>query len=156
MEKESNKTSQKTFNVLVVEDDAADRKLIARLFEACSVQLQLHFARDGEEAADFLFKRNQFQTVPVPDLILLDLNMPKKDGREFLEEVKADPQLKAIPVVVLTTSSSDIDICRAYLAHVNSYIQKPRDLDQFQQIIKLIELYWLTVVKLPRGNARIG
>jgi two-component system, chemotaxis family, response regulator Rcp1 len=140
---------QKTFNILSVEDNASDRHLIARLFRPCTVNHRLFFARDGEEACDFLFRRGQFSEAPTPDLVLLDLNMPKKDGREVLQEIKSTPGLKNIPVVILTTSSTDTDVMRAYAGSANSYFQKPRDLEKFQTIIQLIAQYWLNSAVLP-------
>jgi two-component system, chemotaxis family, response regulator Rcp1 len=145
-----NTTVSKTYHILLVEDNPADRKLIAHLFKACSVSYELHMVKDGEEATDFLFHRAAFVGSPRPNLVLLDLNMPNKDGRDVLKEIKSDPILRRIPVVVLTTSSSDFDVCSAYDYQANSYIQKPRDLAEFQSIIKLIEQYWLSAVQLPR------
>lgn len=138
------------YNILLVDDNPADRKLIAHLFKTWTVSYQLHFAQDGEEATDFLFQRGKFVGSPRPNIILLDLNMPNKDGRDVLKEVKSDPILRRIPIIILTTSSSDQDVCTAYDYQANSYIQKPRELDQFQSIVNLIEQYWLNTVELPR------
>ncbi len=140
----------KIFQILLVDDNPADRKLIAHLFKSSDITCQLHVAKDGEEATDFLNQQGQFATSPVPDLILLDLNMPNKDGRDVLKEIKSEPVLKQIPVIVLTTSSSDLDVTTAYASQANSYIQKPRDLSHFQSVINIIGEYWLNTVELPR------
>lgn len=141
--------TNKIFNILLVEDNPADRKLISHLFKSCTVSCLLHMVKDGEEAIEFVFRRGKFIDSPQPDLVLLDLNMPNKDGRDVLKEIKTDPLLRRIPVIVLTTSSSDLDVCTAYDYQANSYIQKPGDLGEFQSIIKVIEQYWLNIVELP-------
>ena len=107
---------------------------------------------DGAKALDFLRRQGQYADAPRPDLILLDLNLPKKDGREVLVEIKNDDSLKLIPVVILTTSASEEDIFKAYAHHANCYITKPVDLDQFIRVVETIENFWLTIVKLPRGE----
>ena len=112
----------------------------------------LSVARDGVEALEFLRRQGDYADAPVPDIILLDLNLPRKDGREVLEEVKQDPQLKQIPVVVLTTSKAEEDILSSYKLHANCYVTKPVGLDQFIEVIKTLENFWLTVVKLPCGQ----
>lgn len=108
-------------------------------------------AEDGVEALDFLFNRGRFSNAPRPDLILLDLNLPKKDGREVLDEIKNHPSLKHIPVVILTTSNTEQDIIKTYSLHANCYITKPVDLDQFIKVVRTIEDFWLSIVKLPSG-----
>ena len=109
----------------------------------------IHHVSDGEKAIDFLHRKGSFTGVPRPDLILLDLNLPRKDGREVLNEIKTDDDLKSIPVVILTVSSDEIDILKAYNLHANCYITKPLDLAQFIKIVRSIEDFWLTIVKLP-------
>ncbi len=135
--------------ILLVEDNPGDIRLTREAFQTGRVRNNLHVVTDGVEALAFVNQQNQYQNAPVPDLILLDLNLPKKDGRQVLAEIKASPHLKRIPVVVLTTSEADQDILKAYEMHANSYITKPIDLDQFFKVIKSIEDFWLTVVRLP-------
>jgi chemotaxis family two-component system response regulator Rcp1 len=136
--------------VLLVEDSAGDVRLTREAFKDAKVYVNLHVASDGAEAMAFLAREGPFANVPRPDLILLDLNLPKKDGREVLEEIKSSPTLKSIPVVILTTSESDADILRSYRLHANCYITKPVDLEGFLTVIKSIDNFWLSVVKLPR------
>jgi len=112
--------------------------------------IKLHVASDGAQAMAYLKHEGEYATVPRPDLILLDLNLPKKDGREVLEEIKESPTLKSIPVVILTTSASQSDILKSYQLHANCYITKPVDLDGFLKVVKSIDSFWLSVVKLPR------
>jgi two-component system, chemotaxis family, response regulator Rcp1 len=137
-------------NILLVEDNPADVRLTEEaLKEAANALTRLHVASDGAEALDFLHRRGEYANAPRPDLMLLDLNLPRIDGRQVLAEVKADPDLRRIPVVVLTTSPSEDDILHAYDQHVNSYIRKPVDLDQFFDVLKAIDDYWLGSVSLP-------
>src|ERR1700736_3315749 len=135
--------------VLLVEDSPGDVRLTRDAFKDAKVHINLHVASDGAEAMDFLNCEGKYSNAPRPDLILLDLNLPKKDGREVLEEIKESPALKSIPVVVLTTSASDADILRSYRLHANCYITKPVGLDGFLEVVKSIDNFWLTVVKLP-------
>ena len=135
--------------VLLVEDSPGDVRLTREAFKDAKVHINLHVAPDGAEAMDFLNRQGKHSNVPRPDLILLDLNLPKKDGREVLEEIKQSPRLKSIPVVILTTSASDADILRSYRLHANCYITKPVGLDGFLQIVHSIDNFWLSVVKLP-------
>src|ERR1700724_3280815 len=135
--------------VLLVEDSPGDVRLTREAFKDAKVHINLHVASDGAEAMDFLNRKGEHANAPRPDLILLDLNLPKKDGREVLEEIKVSPTLKSIPVVVLTTSASDADILRSYKLHANCYITKPVGLDGFLEVVKSIDNFWLTVVKLP-------
>jgi chemotaxis family two-component system response regulator Rcp1 len=114
------------------------------------MHIKLRVAVDGAEALSFLKREGTFANIPRPDLILLDLNLPKKDGREVLEEIKQNPVLKSIPVVILTTSTSEADILRSYMLHANCYITKPVDLGGFLKVVKSIDNFWLSVVKLPR------
>lgn len=139
----------KLIEILMVEDNPADVRLTREAFKDAKMLNNMHVAVDGEEAMAFLKREGKFKDAPRPDLILLDLNLPKKDGREVLAEIKADNELKRIPVVVLTTSEDERDIFRAYDMHVNAYITKPVDLDQFMKIVEAVEDFWLSVVKLP-------
>jgi CheY-like chemotaxis protein len=137
-------------NILLVEDNPADVRLTQEaLKEAANARTRLHVAGDGVEALEFLHKEGSFASAPRPDLMLLDLNLPRVDGRQVLAEVKGDPDLRRIPVVVLTTSPSEDDILHAYDQHVNSYIRKPVDLDQFLHVLRAIDDYWLGSVSLP-------
>ncbi|MBI2400363.1 MAG: response regulator [Deltaproteobacteria bacterium] len=136
-------------DILMVEDNPHDVRLTMEAFKDAKVSNNLSVASDGEEALRFLYREGEYASSPRPDLILLDLNLPKKSGREVLEEIKRDPDLKRIPVVVLTTSGNEKDILRAYELHVNAYITKPVDLDQFIKIVEAVEDFWLTVVKFP-------
>ena len=137
-------------NILLVEDNPADVRLTQEaLKEAAHARTRLHVAGDGVEALEFLHRQGSFAAAPRPDLMLLDLNLPRVDGRQVLAEVKGDPELRRIPVVVLTTSPSEDDILHAYDQHVNSYIRKPVDLDQFLHVLRAIDDYWLGSVSLP-------
>jgi two-component system, chemotaxis family, response regulator Rcp1 len=142
-------TDATPIEVLLVEDSPGDVRLTREAFKDAKVHLNLNVASDGAEAMDFLNREGKHPHAPRPDLILLDLNLPKKDGREVLKEVKESPTLKSIPVVILTTSASDADILRSYRLHANCYITKPVSLDGFLQVVKSIDDFWLTVVKLP-------
>lgn len=135
--------------ILLVEDNPGDVRLTQEALKESKVTNNLHVAEDGMEALDFLYHKGDHTDAPRPDLILLDLNLPKKDGRELLEDIKADEELKRIPVVVLTTSKAEEDIYRMYDQHANCYITKPIDFDQFIEVVKSIEDFWLTIVKLP-------
>ena len=139
----------KQIEILLVEDNPGDVRLTVEALKEAKVKNNLHVASDGVEALLFLRREGRFAEAPQPDLILLDLNLPKKDGREVLAEIKADSDLRRIPVVVLTTSKADEDIIRTYDLHANCYITKPVDLDQFISVVKSIEDFWLTIVKLP-------
>ena len=136
-------------DVLLVEDSPSDAKLTAKTFQKAKVLNNLHIVEDGVEAMDFLRRVGDYQDAPRPDLILLDLNLPKKDGRKVLAEIKDDPNLANIPVVVLTTSEAEEDILRSYALRANCYITKPVTLKQFIKVVESIEDFWLTVVKLP-------
>lgn len=137
--------------VLLVEDSPGDVRLTLEAFKEAKVRNRLHVAGDGVEAMRFLRKQGRYAAAPRPDLILLDLNLPKRDGREVLAEIKEDPDLRRIPVVVLTTSKADEDILKTYNLHANCYISKPMDLDKFVGVVRSIEDFWLTVVRLPKG-----
>jgi len=137
--------------ILLVEDNPGDVRLTREVLKDSRLKHELYVMPDGEAAVAFLKHQPPYQTVIRPDIILLDLNLPKKDGRQVLEEIKADPDLRSIPVVVLTTSHAEQDILTAYSLHANCYIQKPVDLDQFWIIIRAIEEFWLTTVSLPKA-----
>jgi len=142
-------TSVRPVEILMVEDNAGDARLTEEALKDSKVINNLHHARDGVEALEFLRREGKHKNAPVPDIILLDLNLPRKDGREVLAELKAMPRLKNIPVVVLTTSDAEQDIVMSYNLHANCYITKPVDLDKFIEIIRGIENFWLSIVKLP-------
>jgi two-component system, chemotaxis family, response regulator Rcp1 len=146
---ESNGTSGQPLEVLLVEDSTGDVRLTQEALKDAKVHINLRVVRDGIEAMAFLMREGEYVTVPRPDLILLDLNLPRKDGREVLKEIKENPELKSIPVVVLTTSASEADILRSYLLHANCYITKPVNLDGFLTVVKSIDSFWLSIVKLP-------
>jgi len=146
---ESNRTSAQPLEVLLVEDSPGDVRLTKEALKDAKVHINLHVVRDGIDAMAFLMREGEYATALRPDLILLDLNLPKKDGREVLREIKENPELKSIPVVILTTSASEADILRSYLLHANCYITKPVNLDGFLTVVKSIDSFWLSVVKLP-------
>lgn len=135
--------------VLLVEDNPGDIRLTKEAFREGKVINSLHVVMDGVEAMEFVRREGKYADAPRPDLILLDLNLPKKDGREVLEEIKSDDQLKSIPIVILTTSRADEDINLTYNHHCNCFITKPVDLEQFMLVVQSIEDFWLSMVKLP-------
>ena len=135
--------------ILLVEDNAADVRLTQEALREGKVKNNLAVARDGDEAIKMLRREGPFANATRPDLILLDLNLPRKDGRQVLQEIKADPDLKTIPVVVLTTSGAEADIVKSYQLHANCYITKPVDLEQFITVVKSIDDFWLSIVRLP-------
>jgi chemotaxis family two-component system response regulator Rcp1 len=145
----SHATPGRPIEILLVEDNPGDVRLTREVLRDGKVHNHLNVAQDGTEALAFLYRQGKYATAPRPDLILLDLNLPKKDGREVLVTIKEDDSLRRIPVVILTTSQAEEDILRAYNLHSNCYITKPVDLDQFIRIVKSIEEFWLTIVKLP-------
>jgi CheY-like chemotaxis protein len=136
--------------ILLVEDDAGDELITREAFEHNKIKNNLYVAHDGEEGLDFLYRRGIFADAPTPDLILLDLNLPKYDGRQVLEQIKSDPELRHIPVVVLTTSAAEEDILRSYKLHANAYVTKPVDLDQFLNAVRQIDEFFVQVVRLPK------
>jgi two-component system, chemotaxis family, response regulator Rcp1 len=140
----------KPIEVLLVEDSAGDVRLTREALKDAKVHINLHVASDGADAMAFLGRAGTHASVPRPDLILLDLNLPKKDGREVLKEIKESATLASIPVVVLTTSASEADVLQSYRLHANCYITKPVDLDAFLTVVRSIDNFWLSVVKLPR------
>jgi CheY-like chemotaxis protein len=135
--------------ILLVEDNPGDIRLTEEAFKEAKVLNKLHVVRDGIEAMSFLQQQTPYQEASLPDLILLDLNMPRKDGREVLIDLKNDLHLRRIPVVILTTSEAEKDILKSYDLHANAYIVKPVDLDQFLQVVKAIEIFWLGIARLP-------
>lgn len=139
----------KPIEILLIEDNAGDARLAREALRDAKVRNNLSWVSDGVEALAFLRRQGKYAQAPRPDLILLDLNLPRKDGREVLTEIKADDRLKRIPVVILTTSQAEEDIVRAYNLNANCYISKPVDLDQFMKVVKTIEDFWLTIVRLP-------
>lgn len=141
--------SSRTIEILLVEDNPGDARLTVEAFKEGRVLNNLNVVHDGVEALAYLRREGRYANAAQPDLILLDLNLPKKDGREVLEEIKADERLMKIPVIVLTTSAAEEDIARAYTRHANCYITKPVDLDHFLRVVQSIESFWLTLVKLP-------
>ncbi len=138
--------------ILLIEDNPGDVRLTQETLKEGNAHVHLSTARDGEEALAFLHRQGSFARAPRPDLILLDLNLPRKGGREVLAEIKADDRLRHIPVVVLTSSQAEQDILASYDLHANCYITKPVDLEQFIRVVRSIEDFWLTVVKLPRND----
>jgi CheY-like chemotaxis protein len=143
--------SAELIDVLLVEDSVGDVRLTREAFKDAKVHINLHVAADGAEAMAFLKRAGPHTAAPRPDLILLDLNLPKKDGREVLKEIKESPTLGIIPVVILTTSASEADILRTYQLHANCYITKPVDLEGFLTVVKSIDSFWLSIVKLPHA-----
>jgi CheY-like chemotaxis protein len=141
--------SAKPVEILLVEDNPGDVRLTVEALQEAKVLNNLNVAGDGMEAMAFLRREGPYADAPRPELILLDLNLPKKDGREVLSEIKEDPDLRRIPVVVLTTSKAESDIIKTYNLHANCYITKPVELDQFLEIVKSIEGFWLSIVTLP-------
>ena len=135
--------------MLLVEDNLGDIRLTKETLRDAKVMVNLHVVGDGVEAMAFLRKESKHANAPRPDLVLLDLNLPKKDGREVLAEMKQDPDLRRIPVVILTISNGQEDILKSYNLHANAYVTKPLNLEQFAKIVKAIEDFWFTVVKLP-------
>ncbi|MFA5353060.1 MAG: response regulator [Thermodesulfovibrionales bacterium] len=139
----------RSIEILLVEDNPGDVRLTQENFKDSKIRNNLHVAVDGVEAMAFLRREGKYAGAVRPDLILLDLNLPRKDGREVLADIKADPNLRTIPVVVLTISKAEEDILRAYNLHANCYITKPIDLEQFSKIVTSIEDFWLSIVRLP-------
>ncbi|MEO0107646.1 MAG: response regulator [candidate division WOR-3 bacterium] len=146
---ETDMVTAKPIEILLVEDNPGDMRLTVEAFKDGKVRNNLNWVQDGEEAIAYLRREGRFADATRPDLILLDLNLPKKDGRQVLAEIKSDPKLAPIPVVVLTTSKAEEDIIRSYALHANCYITKPVDFEQFINVIRQLEDFWLSVVRLP-------
>jgi two-component system, chemotaxis family, response regulator Rcp1 len=144
----------KIVDILLVEDNPGDIRLTQEILKESKIHNNLNVVMDGVEAMEYLRKEGNYKNAVRPDIILLDLNLPKKNGKEVLAEVKTDPDLKRIPVVVLTTSVAEQDILKTYDLYANCYITKPIDLDQFITVVKLIEDFWLTIVKLPANREK--
>lgn len=144
-----NQRIRRPIEILLIEDNPGDVRLTKEALRTSRIPNHIRVAEDGIEASAILFRQGQYADAPRPDLIVLDLNLPRKDGRTVLVEIKADPELKRIPVVILTTSQAESDITHAYDMHANCYIMKPIDYERFQAAIKAIESFWLTVVRLP-------
>jgi two-component system, chemotaxis family, response regulator Rcp1 len=142
----------KMAEILLVEDNPGDADLARETLTVSKIKNNLYVVNDGEKAMDFLKKKGEYASVPRPDIILLDLNLPRKDGREVLAEIKQDDDLKRIPVVILTSSKADEDVIKSYNLHANCYITKPLDFSQFTKVVQSIENFWLTIVKLPNGK----
>ncbi len=136
--------------ILLVEDNPGDARLAAEALKENKVRNNLYHVKDGVEALRFLRRQAEYADVPLPDLVLLDLNLPRKDGHEVLKEMKGDAELRPIPVVVLTTSAAERDLIKSYNLHANAYVVKPMSLDQFVEVVQAIEEFWLSIVKLPR------
>jgi CheY-like chemotaxis protein len=139
-------------DVLLVEDDAGDVLMTREAFEHYKIRNTLHVVTDGEQAVQFVRREGEFADAPRPGLIMLDLNLPRRDGLEVLAEIKADPELRLIPVVILTTSQAEEDIVRSYALHANAYVTKPVDFERFIEVIRQIDNFFITVVKLPHAS----
>ncbi len=140
----------KNVEILLVEDNPGDVGLTKEAFSESKLKNTLIIVTDGVEATEYLHKEGKYSNATTPDLILLDLNLPKKDGREVLEDIKNDPDLKTIPVVVLTTSDADEDVVKSYENHANCYIRKPVDFEKFIEVVQTIESFWFSIVRLPK------
>ena len=143
------KNTDQPVEILLVEDNPGDVRLTVEVLKDARVRNNMHMVNDGAAALAFLRRQGEYADAPRPGLILLDLNLPKKDGREVLAEIKTDPNLRRIPVVVLTVSKDEVDILKSYDLHANCYITKPINLEQFITVVRSIEDFWLTIVKLP-------
>lgn len=146
--------SGRPIEILLVEDSPGDVRLTQEVLKEAKVRNQLHIVSDGVKAMTFLRREGKYANSPRPDLILLDLNLPKKDGREVLSEIKSDENLRRIPVVILTISKSEEDVFKSYDLYANCYVTKPVDLNQFLKVVKSIEDFWLTIVKLPEDGLK--
>jgi len=142
-------TDGKPVEILLVEDNPGDVKLTEKAFEKARLSNDLHVVNDGVEALEFLYQRGEYEGVPRPDLVLLDLNLPRKPGEEVLEEIKADEDLKRIPVVILTSSEAEEDVLQTYDMHANAYLTKPVSFDGFTEVVQKIEGFWFSVVRYP-------
>jgi CheY-like chemotaxis protein len=149
----SGQAVRQPIEILLVEDNPGDIRLTREVFKECRVLNHLSVVQDGEQAMAYLRRQGRHAASPRPDLILLDLNLPKYDGRQLLEKIKSDPDLSRIPVVVLTTSSAEEDILKSYKLHANAYVTKPVDLDQFMKAVRQIDEFFVQVVRLPGNGA---
>jgi chemotaxis family two-component system response regulator Rcp1 len=149
------RTGNRPIEILLVEDNRGDARLTEEALKEGKVRNNLHHTKDGVEAMQFLLREGQHKDKPRPDLVLLDLNLPRKDGREVLADMRKNPDLKTIPVVVLTTSEAEQDVVRTYELCANCYITKPVDLEKFITIVRSIEDFWLTIVRLPSFDAHV-
>jgi len=148
--------TDKPVEILLVEDNPADIQLITQLFKQTKLNPRITTVTDGEKATAHLFQKVKEGVAPRPELIILDLNLPCKDGRQVLEEVKTNPETRTIPVLIFTTSPSSDDVSRCYTLHANSYISKPSDLTRFNDVLKSIEDFWFNIVALPESNSEMG
>ena len=139
----------KTFRILLIEDNPADVALTEEAMTKSKITVNINAVYDGNEAMDYLYKKGEFKDAPTPDLILLDLNIPGKNGHEVLNEIKQDKELKTIPVAILTSSTAEEDLVKSYKLHANCYITKPVDMSQFIKIVKTVEEFWFSIVSLP-------
>jgi CheY-like chemotaxis protein len=142
--------AEREVQVLLVEDDPGDVLMTREAFEDYKVHNQLHVVNDGEQAMAFLRQEGEYADLPRPDLVLLDLNLPRMDGRQVLDAIKSDPELSSIPVVVLTTSEAEDDVLRSYSLHANAYVTKPVDFERFIDVVRQIDDFFVSVVRLPR------
>jgi len=142
-------TPAEPIDVLLVEDNPGDVRLTQEAFEEAKINNELHVVRDGESALDFVYRRGEYDAAPTPDLVLLDLNLPKIDGTDVLEAIKTDEALQRIPVIVLTSSAAEEDIVKSYELHSNAYLTKPVEPDEFVELVRSFEEFWFTLVKLP-------
>jgi chemotaxis family two-component system response regulator Rcp1 len=149
-------SAAKRIQILLVEDNPDDVLLTAEVLRETRIPSDLHVAMDGEEAMDFFHRRDPFADAPVPDLVLLDLNLPKKDGRQVLVELKADPRLRRIPVIVLTTSAAERDVLHAYDTHVNAYVRKPVGYAALLDVVRSIQAFWIGSALLPPRELAVG
>lgn len=138
-----------SIHVLLVEDSPSDAKLLQTMMQIAKLDLRIDHVSDGAAALDYLFRRGPFTRAARPDLVLLDLNLPKVSGFDVLEQIKTDAELKVVPVVVMTSSASEADVLRSYQRHANCYVTKPVDFEQFQKIVQTLDAFWFTIVKLP-------
>lgn len=143
-------------DILLIEDSPEEISLMTNILDTKAWNIHIHRVRDGIEAMDYLYKKNKYKNSATPSLILLDLNLPKKDGREILKEIKNDDELKCIPIIILTNSADDKDVIESYDHHVNAYITKPANLDEFEEYIKIFKEFWLNNVKLPKKEDKSG
>src|SRR5271170_554329 len=145
----SHRTDTRPVQILIVEDNPGDARLVREVMRDSKILNEIHWVADGVEALAFLRRQGKYSDAPRPNLMFLDLNMPRKDGREVLREVKGDADLRRIPVVVMTSSQAEEDIARAYDQHANCYVRKPIDFEQFHAVVKTLENFWFTTVELP-------